>query len=71
MTPSDFSHSDKNGVVSYNRTPVIILTNRGWYPLEGHPDEVYRQAKATVWSMPDSATAGEMRMDLVSRLFDD
>lgn len=67
---TDFHHSNVNGVVSYQGSPLIILTRQGWYPLQGHPSLVVRAAQAAVWSLPNTASAEDLRRETVERLFE-
>jgi hypothetical protein len=68
MKLKEFTHSDKNGVVSYDGKPLSALTKSGWLVLGGHPEMIHRAAKMAIFSLPTRASAGEMRRWITSYL---
>ncbi|NBT35453.1 MAG: hypothetical protein EBT03_07925 [Betaproteobacteria bacterium] len=70
MTPEDFSHDNVKETVAFRGSPLAIKTKQGWYPLMGNPDALHKAATRAIWSLPDAATAEEIRHAIVERLFE-
>ena len=70
MTPEDFSHDNVKGMVAFRGSPLVIKTTQGWYSLMGNPEAICKAAKHAIWSLPDAATAEEIRYAIVERLFE-